>query len=164
MPSRKVDGWVIDSGCVFSAAELMRELADKPLAGIVNTHSHEDHIGANGRLQRERAGLTIRAHPLALSALADPQGQQRLHPYRRMLWGWPEPSHSRPVSDGEAIETGRYRFRVIYTPGHSHDHICLYEPERGWLFIGGLFVGGQDRTLGHFSRRWLVLSYLKAGG
>ena len=156
-----VDGWLVDAGCAFSAPELVKSLADKPLAGIVNTHSHEDHIGANGRLQRERAGLTIRAHPLALPVLADPRGQQPLHPYRRLMWGWPEPSQGQPVSDGEVIETGRYRFQVVYTPGHSLDHICLYEPEQGWLFTGDLFVGGRDRALRAGYDIWAIIASLK---
>ncbi len=156
-----VDGWLIDTGCAFSAPELVRLLADKPLAGIVNTHSHEDHIGANGRLQRERAGLPIRVHPLALPVLADPRGQQPLHPYRRVLWGWPEPSQGQPASDGEVIETGRCRFQVVYTPGHSPDHICLYEPEQGWLFTGDLFVGGRDRALREGYDIWAIIASLK---
>jgi glyoxylase-like metal-dependent hydrolase (beta-lactamase superfamily II) len=156
-----VDGWLVDTGCAFSAPELVKSLADKPLAGIVNTHTHEDHIGANGRLQRERAGLPIRAHPLALPVLADPRGRQPLHPYRRVMWGWPEPSQGQPVSDGEVIETGRYRFQVVYTPGHSLDHICLYEPEQGWLFTGDLFVGGRDRALREGYDIWAIIASLK---
>ncbi len=111
-------------------------------------------------MQRERAGLPIRAHPLALPVLADPAGQ-RLHPYRRLLWGWPEPSQGRPVSDGEVIETGRYRFQVVYTPGHGLDHICLYEPEQGWLFTGDLFVGGRDRALREGYDIWAIIASLK---
>ena len=67
-------------------------LAHKPPASIVNTHTHEDHIGANGKLQAKMAGLVIQAHPLALPVLADPQRTQPLHPYRRLFWGWPAPS------------------------------------------------------------------------
>ncbi len=156
-----VDGLLVDSGCAFSAAELVKSLAGKPLAGIVNTHSHEDHIGANGRLQRERAGLPIRAHPLALPVLAETRDRKPLHPYRRLLWGWPEPSLGQAVSDGEVIETGRYRFKVVYTPGHSLDHICLYEPEQGWLFTGDLFVGGRDRALREGYDIWAIIASLK---
>jgi glyoxylase-like metal-dependent hydrolase (beta-lactamase superfamily II) len=156
-----VDGWLVDTGCAFSAPEPVRSLADQPLAGIVNTHTHEDHIGANGRLQRERAGPPIRAHPLALPVLADPRGQQPLHPYRRVMWGWPEPSQGQPVSDGEVIETGRYCFQVVYTPGHSLDHLCLYEAEQGWLFTGDLFVGGRDRALREGYDIWAIIASLK---
>ena len=156
-----VDGLLVDTGCAFSASELAKALSETPLVGIVNTHTHEDHIGGNGPLQRERVGLEIRAHPLALPVLADPRGQQPLHPYRRVMWGWPEPSQAQPLSDGEVIETDHFRLRVVYTPGHSLDHICLYEPDRGWLFTGDLFVGGRDRALRAGYDIWGIISSLK---
>jgi len=155
-----VDGLLIDTGCAFSAPELVRVLAGRPLAGIVNTHTHEDHIGANGPLQRERPVLPVHAHPLALPVLADPL-RKPLHPYRRLLWGRPEPSQSEPVSDGEVIGNGRYRFEVVYTPGHSPDHICLYEAKQGWLFTGDLFVGGRDRALREGYDVWAIIASLK---
>jgi len=156
-----VDGMLVDTGCAFSALELVAALADVPLTHIVNTHTHEDHIGGNGPLQRQRDGLEIMAHPLALPILADPRGAQPLHLYRRVMWGWPEPSHGQSVSDGAVIETERYRFQVVYTPGHSPDHICLYEPQQGWLFTGDLFVGGQDRALRGGYDIWEIISSLK---
>ena len=54
-----------------------------------------------------------------------------------------------------------FNFQVIYTPGHSPDHICLYEPERGWLFSGDLFVGGRDRALSADADIWDVIQSLK---
>jgi len=155
------DGLLIDTGCAHSAPELLSALADVPLTRVVNTHTHEDHIGANGPLQRRHAGLEILAHPLALPVLTDPRGRQPLHPYRRVMWGWPEPSQGRPLTDGEMIETARYRLQVIYTPGHSPDHLCLYEPEQGWLFTGDLFVGGQDRALRAGYDIWEIIASLK---
>jgi glyoxylase-like metal-dependent hydrolase (beta-lactamase superfamily II) len=156
-----VDGMMVDTGCAFSAPELVEALKDRPLTHIVNTHTHEDHIGGNGPLQRQRDGLEILAHPLALPVLADPRGKQPLHPYRRVMWGWPEPSQARPISDGKVIETEHYRFEVVYTPGHSPDHVCLYEPQQGWLFTGDLFVGGQDRALRAGYDIWEIIASLK---
>jgi glyoxylase-like metal-dependent hydrolase (beta-lactamase superfamily II) len=156
-----VDGVMVDTGCAFSAPELVAALADVPLTHIVNTHTHEDHIGGNGPLQRQRDKVRILAHPLALPILADPRGEQPLHEYRRVMWGWPEPSQGQAVSDGDVIETERYRFQVVYTPGHSPDHICLYEPQQGWLFTGDLFVGGQDRALRAGYDIWKIIASLK---
>jgi glyoxylase-like metal-dependent hydrolase (beta-lactamase superfamily II) len=156
-----VDGMMIDTGCAFSAPELVGALADHPLVRIVNTHTHEDHIGANGPLQRQRDGLEILAHPLALPVLADPRSTQPLHPYRRLMWGWPEPSQARSISDEEVIETEHHRFQVLHTPGHSPDHICLYEPQQGWLFTGDLFVGGRDRALRAEYDIWGIIASLK---
>jgi len=156
-----VDGLLVDTGCAFSAPELVEALSETFLTVIVNTHTHEDHIGGNGPLQRERDGLAIRAHPLGLPILADPRGRQPLHPYRRVMWGWPEPSQAQSVSDGEIIETEHCRFQTVYTPGHSRDHICLYEPDRGWLFTGDLFVGGWDRALRAGHDIWETIAALK---
>jgi glyoxylase-like metal-dependent hydrolase (beta-lactamase superfamily II) len=156
-----VDGMLVDTGCAHTAAELARALAGTSLFRITNTHTHEDHIGADGRLQREREGLEILAHPLALPVLADPRGEQPLHPYRRFFWGWPEPAKGRAVQDGELIETEHYRFQVFFTPGHAEDHLCLYEPKQGWLFSGDLFVGGRDRALRAGTNIGQVIASLK---
>jgi len=59
------------------------------------------------------------------------------------------------------VETKNHRFEVIHTPGHSPDHICLYEPKEGWLFSGDLFVGGQDRALRHDCNIWLIIASLE---
>lgn len=156
-----VDGLLVDSGCAYSARELRYALSDKSIRTVGNTHAHEDHIGCNGLLQRERSDLEIRAHPLAVPVLADPRHLRPLHPYRALFWGLPEPSQGHPVVESSIIATDRYRFRVIYTPGHSPDHICLYEPERGWLFTGDLYVGGQERALRADYDIWQIIASLK---
>jgi glyoxylase-like metal-dependent hydrolase (beta-lactamase superfamily II) len=156
-----VDGLLVDSGCAHAAPQLLAELAGKPLQAIVNTHSHEDHIGANGPLQRRQPELRIWAHPLALPVLEDPRHRKPLHPYRRLFWGWPTLSSGTAVTDGQVIRTSSYCFQVIFTPGHSPDHLCLYEAEQGWLFSGDLFVGGQDRAMRQGTDVWGIIASLE---
>jgi glyoxylase-like metal-dependent hydrolase (beta-lactamase superfamily II) len=157
-----IDGMMVDTGCAHTAHELLGALRHHPpVDWIVNTHSHEDHIGANSHLYITNTDLKIHAHPQALPVLADPRGMQPLQPYRRVFWGWPKPSQATPIKDGEEIKTEHYCFMVIYTPGHTPDHICLYEPNEGWLFTGDLFVGGQERALGSGYEIWKIIDSLK---
>ncbi|OQY00627.1 MAG: hypothetical protein B6I26_07340 [Desulfobacteraceae bacterium 4572_130] len=156
-----VDGLLIDTGCAHSAKELVDALDGKKLQSIANTHTHEDHIGANGELQEKRKGLEILAHSMALPVLENPSGAQPFQLYRRVMWGRPKPSKGKSVKDGEVIKTVQYSFKVIYTPGHSPDHICLYEQEQGWLFTGDLFVGGKDRALRKGYNIWQIIVSLK---
>jgi glyoxylase-like metal-dependent hydrolase (beta-lactamase superfamily II) len=155
-----VDGFLVDTGCAHTAVELTRFLKDQPLHCIINTHSHEDHIGANGSLQHQHQ-VEILAHPRGLPILADPYGKQPLQPYRRLFWGWPEPSSAKAISNHEVVETGRYKLQAIYTPGHSPDHLCLYEVQAGWIFTGDLFVGGKDRALRADYDIWQIINSLK---
>jgi glyoxylase-like metal-dependent hydrolase (beta-lactamase superfamily II) len=138
-----VDGLLIDTGCAHTAPQLTAAVKSLQVKQVANTHSHEDHIGANAGMQ-EMFGCPILAHAEALPILENPK-RQPLQPYRRVFWGWPRPSKGTEI--GEWVDTARYRFQAIRTPGHSPDHVCLFEPERGWLFSGDAFIGGQDRAL-----------------
>ncbi|NIO04574.1 MAG: MBL fold metallo-hydrolase [Proteobacteria bacterium] len=153
-----VDGLMIDTGCTYTVQELLSALDGVTIKLIVNTHSHEDHIGANAALTR-RCGAKIVIHPLGLEVLPSPRERQPLKPYQRVMWGYPDPSQGTAI--GETIGTETHRFEVIHTPGHSPDHICLYEPERGWLFSGDAYIGGRDRALRADYNVWQIIRSLQ---
>jgi glyoxylase-like metal-dependent hydrolase (beta-lactamase superfamily II) len=40
------------------------------------------------------------------------------------------------LKDDESVVLGRRTWRVIHTPGHTGDHICLFDPDSGTLLSG----------------------------
>jgi glyoxylase-like metal-dependent hydrolase (beta-lactamase superfamily II) len=132
-----VDGLLIESGPPATASEMTRWCRDQHVRQVINTHHHEDHSGGDSML-RTSLGLPIAAPREALPILRD---VPRLQFYRRLVWGQPDGVDAQPL--GDIVETPRYRFVVIPTPGHSPDHVCFFEPEERWLFSGDLFIHEQ---------------------
>lgn len=150
-----VDGLLIDAGPSHTAEELTAALKDKGLKLVVNTHHHEDHVSANKYLQ-DAYGIDIFAHPLAIDKINSPA---TLYPFQEEVWGYPVPSLVKPV--GSYLETQHYRFDVISTPSHDLDHICIFEPQNGWLFTGDLYVTTRPVVCRPIDDMWGLLADLK---
>jgi glyoxylase-like metal-dependent hydrolase (beta-lactamase superfamily II) len=88
------------------------------------THAHSDH--ASGA-----PALAARWPRAAFEKLPWPERDTR----------WPVPWHE--LADGNELDAGDVRLRVVHTPGHSPDHVSLYEPESRTLFCGDLVVAGS---------------------
>jgi endoribonuclease LACTB2 len=136
-----VDGVLVDSGPPSTAAELVAWCRGRDLRLVVNTHYHEDHSGGDAALQRNFR-LRILAPPETVARLARFYG---LPLYRAIVWGQPRDVVVETL--GEVLESERYRFRVVATPGHADDHVCLFEPREGWLFSGDLFIHERVRYM-----------------
>jgi len=135
------DGLLFDTGCPHTAAELLEHLRGQDVKVAVNSHSHEDHIGANHLLIKER-GIKIYAHPLAVPLIGQ---RPKLMSYQEGVWGHPEPSEVFPLSD--QIEVKGRRYEVIETFGHCPGHIALFEEKTGRLFTGDLFATEKPRAI-----------------
>jgi hydroxyacylglutathione hydrolase len=98
------------------------------LVGVLETHTHADHVSGHGRLALEH-GVPIRVHRDAEAAF-----------------------EHEPLEDGTEIEVGDVVLRTIHTPGHRPEHCCfaVIDRSRGdepWLVLTGdsLFVGDVGR-------------------
>lgn len=130
---------LVDTGPVRCAGAVREVIESAELGLIVLTHHHEDHVG-NAAAAAERIGSRPRIHAAGIELVANPP---ELPFYRSLVWGRPDPVEAVPL--GDTLETERYRFRVIHTPGHAPDHVALHEPELDWLFVGDLYLGDRVR-------------------
>lgn len=49
---------------------------------------------------------------------------------------------TRLLREGDVLDLGGRRLKVLHTPGHSPDGICLWEPETGLLLAGDTLISG----------------------
>ena len=136
-----VDGLLIDTGCRHTSNELVELLASHDVRLAVNTHYHEDHIGANYLLQKG-LGIEICAHRDSVPLI---NKVPELYPYQELVWGYPDPTEVSCLKG--SIETDHFHFDVIETPGHCSGHVALVEPNRGWCFSGDLFVAENPKVI-----------------
>ena len=162
----KHDWLLIDTGVdndeAFDALESqIREvgLGFTDISQIVLTHTHTDHYGLAGKVkqlsqarlvfhQAENALIEQRyvnagsyfiewAQQLKDNGMPDAE----LPKLQRSSPAAGDPARSFTFSDtelqgGEILSTGLFNLEVIWTPGHSPGHICLYEPRQKVLFTG----------------------------
>jgi glyoxylase-like metal-dependent hydrolase (beta-lactamase superfamily II) len=136
-----VDGLLIDTGCPHTAEEFTRFLEGRHLDFAVNTHHHEDHVGANHLLQ-QRFNMPIVASRKAAPRIGQPA---ELRPYQELVWGYPVPTKVGIVPS--QVKTENHRFEVMETPGHCPDHVSLVEVTQGWCFTGDLFISREPKAM-----------------
>ncbi len=137
---------IVDPGCYFGneRLELAGYIAENGLRPkyLLNTHCHLDHIFGN-KFIHETWQLQPWLHELDKLILDNA-------PAAGLRWGVPIDPYSGPVHflrEGAFIGLGADRLKVLFAPGHSPGHICLYCEEQGFV-IGGdvLFKLGIGRT------------------
>jgi glyoxylase-like metal-dependent hydrolase (beta-lactamase superfamily II) len=157
-----VDGLLIDTGPRCAAPELLKVLSQVPVNQIVITHGHEDNFGGLEDVHARFPHAPIFAPYRSINVIQDPT-QLRMQLYRRLVWGVPKAiKQVRSLDDVDnTLRTSTYTFRVIETPGHSRDHISLFEPTQRWLFSGDAFVGGPERSWARESDLFSVIGSLQ---
>lgn len=157
-----VDGLLIDTGPRCAVSELLKILSQVPVNQIVVTHGHEDNIGGLEDVHARFPHAPIYASYRAINVIQEPT-LLRLQLYRRLVWGVPKAlKQVRALDDVDnTLRTSSYTFRVIETPGHSRDHISLFEPTQRWVFSGDAFIGGMERSWPRESDLFSVIGSLQ---
>ena len=119
---------LIDTGFENTPEEyvfpLIRELGRRPeeINYVVNTHRDGDHVLGN-EVIKKRTKAKIAIHELEAEAAKTADVK---------------------LKDGDIVELGDRRFKVLHTPGHTPGSICLYDKEKCTLITGDSVCG--DRT------------------
>jgi hydroxyacylglutathione hydrolase len=88
---------------------------------VINTHTHFDHVLGNEQMAEVTGAKIV---------------QQKNSQLKKDI----------AVSDGDMIEIGSIKLRVMHTPGHSKDSMCLLLDDH-LIFTGDtLFVGNCGRV------------------
>jgi len=194
---------LIDSGWdwpgalwAFREGLRMDSLKFQDINWIVITHIHPDHYGLTDKL-RSLCGAKVAMHrteagqiesrykssDTLIHELAGVLGkngvpkEEVVEMQNASLWmnKFVSPCYPEIILDeGDRISNGSLEFEVMHTPGHSAGHICLYEPQKRWLFSGdhvlfqtlphvGLNPQAGDNPLGDYFDSLHVLEKLKIG-
>ncbi|MBM4193067.1 MAG: MBL fold metallo-hydrolase [Gemmatimonadetes bacterium] len=130
-----VRGVLIDSAFHDVGDELLAWIRESQCRGVIITHAHDDHAGNAERLAR--AGVPIQLQPDSEALLKTPQ---RRGPHRWWSWG------AMPLLRSPVTPFVAQGLEMVFTPGHSYDHYCVWDADTRTLFAADLFLGVKVRV------------------
>jgi glyoxylase-like metal-dependent hydrolase (beta-lactamase superfamily II) len=135
---------VVDPGASVQSGEMvlrqLREVTDKPLIAVLNTHVHGDHWLGNQAMRAEAPGVPIYGHPNMIAAIEDGAGTEWIDRMLRATEGATKGTEAvapnKAVDDGDELSIGGLTFRIHHF-GHQHTHtdLMISVPERSLLFL-----------------------------
>ena len=123
-------GFIFDPGSEANKIiEQINKMKMLPVA-IVNTHAHYDHIGAVAEL-KAKYSIPFSVHEKEAEYLPDPAKN-----YSAVYGSNLTLQADSTFKEGDILECGDVKFRVIHTPGHTFGGSCFYTE--------GLLVAGDS--------------------
>jgi len=126
-----------ESGADIVTHESFRSLFDR---SELRDHEDSEELDLNSPDDRAEAIERYFSRPT-------PWGGRRARPPREFIErlrsgdsspgsGFATPSPTRSLHDGQTISLARREWIAMHTPGHTYDHLCLYDPEFGVVLTG----------------------------
>src|SRR5258707_15604600 len=151
---------LVDSGYCTHAHETLRRLAAPealgraPLARLVNTHCHSDHIGGNAAVV-ERYGCRVTVPAREAPAIDDWSRQAQWNGYvdqeARAF------RYDDTLAAGEGFRAGGLDWEAFAAPGHDMEALMFFEPAHGLLMTGdALWSNGLGFVWPHEGRNPFV--------
>ena len=133
---------VIDPGGDEDAILDVLKTNELQLKLIIDTHGHFDHVDANQPL-KEATGAQIAIHELDAAALSQPSQEAMFFTGNRIRMSEADIL----LKEGDTLSFGKYRLKVLHTPGHTPGGISLVMEDNPYVYVGDLlFQGSIGRT------------------
>ncbi len=130
-----VDGLLIDTCQRKVRAQLLSATQKLNIDQLFLTHHHEDHTGNISDLRREHH-CPVFASNRTCQLMKNPPSLSFI---QKLMYG-SRSADDQLIPKDNSVDTKRFRFEIIPIPGHAEDMVCLYEPEKKWLFSSDLFI------------------------
>ncbi len=108
------------------------------IRAIVCTHSHPDHSPGAALLKTLGAQQGLDVPVLGMASMPTARAHSQFVPDRELV-------------DGERLvltsDSDQHSLRVVHTPGHAANHVCLILEEDGLLFTGDHVLNGSTTVI-----------------
>ena len=146
---------IIDPGCYSNDEKniLKKYIEDNNLnpVKLINTHCHIDHILGN-KFVAKTWGLNLETHQNDIELLEKSSEIARLYGF---IDYEKSPSTTQFLNEGDVLEFGNSKLKILFTPGHAPGHISLYSKEEKFIISGDVLfnnsIGRTDLPGGDFN-------------
>jgi len=131
---------------VIDPASDERALSEVHIDTVILSHYHEDHWLYINKLEGTRLWMPEADRPPMSDldlftewyGITDPQEKTAMQEVLRNQFSYEERLPDRTFKDGDILEVGSTRIKVIHTPGHTPGHCCFYFPGEKVLFLADI--------------------------
>jgi glyoxylase-like metal-dependent hydrolase (beta-lactamase superfamily II) len=141
---------LFDTGMGIGDLKLLIAKLTKLPVVVMNSHTHDDHVGNNWQFDTVYGMDTAFTRESAKGSKAAAQAEIATGEIcGKLPVGFDRAAYAtRPwkiakwMHDGDRIELGGRTIEILATPGHTPDAICLFDRANGLLFTGDTFYPG----------------------
>lgn len=139
---------LIDSGTGIKKLKKLLKSIDNKEIRVVTTHVHWDHIGNHKEFEKIyvyeneyawiKEGIPLPVEIIKKNLLRDVAPQYVPEDEYELFMS----DKAYKIKEGYVFDLGNRKIEIIHTPGHSPGHVCLFEREKGDIYVGDLLYEG----------------------